>query len=392
MFTNQTATVSLNFPARCLEPVRASRSTSRFLAASCALHETNELVLLRYHSDLEELGIDARLIHPAGPVGAMASSPQDSRLIATTAQDSPTVTIWRAPAEAMDRADELEYNPDTDTTVDTDANVEHDLERAGTLSHDIESRIDDIVWRDTSYEDPAATSTSGGGDLVTVDRKGTVSLWDVSTEQDIRSERTSKWSQLSPMRIAWDPHDASAVSVTARNTVQILDWRADTSFPSGTVSSFVAHRHGVVDVDYNPNKPHVLATAGVDGLVKFWDLRNARRPLLTARGGHAHYAWNVRYNPFHDQLVLSSGTDSAVNLWRVSTISSAPLLTVDNTLTQDRSETSAANVRVARHEHADAVYGVAWSAADAWAYATVAYDGKVALHHVPSKEKYKILV
>jgi hypothetical protein len=56
------------------------------------------------------------------------------------------------------------------------------------------------------------------------------------------------------------------------------------------------------------------------------------------------------------------------------------------------SETSAANVRVSRHEHSEAVYGASWGAADAWIYACVGYDGKFVLNHVPSKEKYKILL
>jgi EARP and GARP complex-interacting protein 1 len=126
-------------------------------------------------------------------------------------------------------------------------------------------------------------------------------------------------------------------------------------------------------------------------MVKFWDMRSAKLPLLVARGGHNHYVCNVKYNPFHDQLVVSTGTDSIVNLWRVSTISSAPLLTLDED-NPEKSETSALNVRVSRYEHTDSVYGMTWSAADAWVYVTVSYDGKVVLNHVPSKEKYKILL
>lgn len=40
--------------------------------------------------------------------------------------------------------------------------------------------------------------------------------------------------------------------------------------------------------------------------------------------------WTVRYNRCHDQLLLSGGTDSLVNLWRVSSISSAPLLEMED--------------------------------------------------------------
>ncbi len=39
--------------------------------------------------------------------------------------------------------------------------------------------------------------------------------------------------------------------------------------------------------------------------------------------------WSVAYNPFHDQLVLSAGSDGDALLWRVSSISSAPLLELD---------------------------------------------------------------
>jgi EARP and GARP complex-interacting protein 1 len=167
---------------------------------------------------------------------------------------------------------------------------------------------------------------------------------------------------------------------------------------------------------------------------QFFDLRSAKRPILVGRGGHSHWAWSVKYNPFHDQLVLSTGTDSVVNLWRVSTISSAPLLTLDDDDDDNRygddndlggggggnrygggattsfsssgpydpdgpsslslESSSAPNVRVTRYDHGgDPVYSSAWgSAADAWIYATVSYDGMVALNHVPSKEKYKILL
>jgi hypothetical protein len=57
---------------------------------------------------------------------------------------------------------------------------------------------------------------------------------------------------------------------------------------------------------------------------------------------------------------------------------------------------------VARHERhgggggggGGALYGAAWGRGgpDPWIYATLAGDGRVSLHHVPSQEKYKILL
>lgn len=43
-------------------------------------------------------------------------------------------------------------------------------------------------------------------------------------------------------------------------------------------------------------------------------------------------------------------------------------------------------------EHEESVYSLAWSASDAWVLASLSYDGQVVLNHVPSTEKYKILL
>ena len=43
--------------------------------------------------------------------------------------------------------------------------------------------------------------------------------------------------------------------------------------------------------------------------------------------------------------------------------------------------------------HADTVYGVAWGRGDdPWTFASVSYDGRVAIEKVPRAEKYRILL
>lgn len=169
-------------------------------------------------------------------------------------------------------------------------------------------------------------------------------------------------------------------------------------------------------------------------------------PLRILQGGHTHWIPRIQYNSFHDQLLLSGGSDGIVNLWRISSISSAPLLDLGSTsnnnvdmdnknidmntdfsnfdddeeeenlrkaLNDDTEDLSfagqqnlgqstnqngdsdgmnAPDIRVAKMEMRDAVYDLDWSAADPWIYVTLSYDGNVVLNHVPSKEKYKILL
>jgi WD40 repeat protein len=254
-----------------------------------------------------------------------------------------------------------------------------------------------------------------------------------------------------PPKASWDPHNQNLCAVTLGTNIAILDMRAPTR-PSHGLKC--CHRFGVTDVDYNPKKPNILVSSGQDALVKFWDLRftssndihhdesaedhstwSRQCPIKLLRGGHTHWTTCVKYNPYHDQLLLSAGTDSVVNLWRISSISSAPLLDLgddgkendsfekrrnndpiaaaaenggvddsfddminDNSFDDDTDSQDTEyghdrpDVRVTMMEMREAVYDVCWSAADPWLYVSLGYDGNVVLNHVPSKEKYKILL
>ena len=107
-------------------------------------------------------------------------------------------------------------------------------------------------------------------------------------------------------------------------------------------------------------------------------------------GAHKHWATCALYNRFHDQLVLSCGTDYAVKLWRAASVSSAPpSVEVDDA---ELTDAEADGLVKAFEEHEQSVFAAAWSAADAWIFASLSLDGKVVINHVPPAEKYKILL
>ncbi len=43
-------------------------------------------------------------------------------------------------------------------------------------------------------------------------------------------------------------------------------------------------------------------------------------------------------------------------------------------------------------DHEDSVYGLAWSVADPWTFASLSYDGRGVVNKVPRNVKYKILI
>jgi len=449
MFSNQSAELSLNSPCKAVAAVWADRSESRFLVGTCSVqdNDSNQLHVIRYHSDVNVVGVDASLTHPTGPIQHLVTNPNDRNFVVTLAEQATTATLYKLPTNIMELTSELsmmdsetthtdyglgDYNHNDSQTADSMNNSMYStnsasttggggmLEQKATLeSTSLTAQLLDVQWRNGNsvYDD---TMSSTAGDVVTLDATGTITQWDLSMGMaESMHDVTGDNAPLPPIarpRIAWDPHHGSSLAVSWGRGIRFVDLRSSSTTAARSSSSTGsdnngssniarAHRYGVTDMDYNPNKPFTLATSGLEGIVHYWDTRSTRKPLLSARGGHSHYAWRVQYNPFHDQLVLSTGTDAVVNLWRVSTISSAPLLTMEDTTVGghassmkrsssdgDESETSAPNVRVARHEQTESVYGATWGAADAWMYMTLAYDGKVALHHVPSKEKYKILL
>ncbi|CAM9925069.1 unnamed protein product [Choristocarpus tenellus] len=147
-----------------------------------------------------------------------------------------------------------------------------------------------------------------------------------------------------------------------------------------------------------------MVTGGEDRLIKFWDLRKLKSPVKTILG-HEHWVSTVKYNRFHDQLLFSGSSDCKVHLWRVSSVSSAPLLEPEEDPQSgadgsgdfggiaDVGRGEAADIRVRTfNEHEESVNSVAWSTCDAWVLASLSFDGRVVLNHVPSSEKYKILL
>lgn len=404
MFSNQPSEVILEPSCRVVQAVQGDRVDNRWLVGSSRVRQDNHLYVLRYHSEVNELGIDATLLHDTGAVQCMATSPTDPTKILTAATHSSTATLWQASEEVMQDVRGLRYDPEEEDALGS-APLEN-LESLTTLPSLTGEPIVDVVWRNSTLDE-----STQPGDVLTLDRTGSLTQWDVSMEtaSSVRtmeqrletSGATTTKSGLVP-RVAWDPHsNGDTVALTRGLTsVHLLDLRVDTSIPSGMIESFAAHRSSaVMDIDFNPNKPYVLATAGQDGLLKFWDLRSAKHPLTVCRGAHSHWIWNVDYNPFHDQLVLSSGTDSLANLWCISSISSAPLMTLDDedaghapAASKPSSSSSSPNIRIGRYEHSDACYASSWGTADAWIYLSVGYEGKAVLHHVESETKYKILL
>jgi hypothetical protein len=362
MFSNQSTEFALEAPCRVVESIKADKLDNRFLVGTSRVvvvssaassrsssfennrnnHNnnnnnnnncSNHLYVMRFHSDVNELAMDVAMSHEPGPIQAIASCPTDAALAITCTERSPQATLWKLPT-IIDGG----YNIDDEEQQQQQQQHEDSIGGGGggvgggtssmkplvtllppplssssavttTAQQQQQPDLVDVVWRDDGHEDVSSSSSSGStsGDVVTLDKNGTLTRWDISSlsatpVRTVRSRSSAKMSSSSssssslcgstvcspPPRVAWDPHanNGDAVAVTRGRSVDILDWRvggdSSTAVPVGTVASISAAHHGssgggVIDLDYNPNKPYVLATSGQDGLLKFWYVYEKRK-------------------------------------------------------------------------------------------------------------------
>ncbi|CAM9365257.1 unnamed protein product [Discosporangium mesarthrocarpum] len=411
MFSSASAVYSLKRPARCIAGQTPAadcedQETPGFLVGTCSLREENELHLLGFHEDNNELLCEKIFSHP-DEIWGISPSPRDQSLVLTCGNACRTqpeategafkVALWKLPDECPveeEEDDPRNYSNDTGELGPMKLPLGDPLASVGSF----ETATTAMLWSPTSNQRDA---------LVTLG-DGRLTHWDFSSEgfsevgtASVCREPPAAASRLTPAA-AWDPHRPDQV-VTAVGCSMVC-WDLRSMSPSTTVAN--AHRYAVCDVDYNPNKPFCAVTGGEDRLIKFWDLRKPKSPVMVMLG-HDHWVCTVKYNRFHDQLLLSGSSDCMVHLWRVSSVSSAPLLEPDDDhglepeddLGEDlgsierMGKGEAADIRVRTFdEHEDTVTAVVWSECDAWVMASLSYDGRVILNHVPSAEKYKILL
>eukprot|EP00656_Telonema_subtile_P012778 TRINITY_DN16458_c0_g1_i2.p1 TRINITY_DN16458_c0_g1~~TRINITY_DN16458_c0_g1_i2.p1 ORF type:complete len:290 (+),score=53.11 TRINITY_DN16458_c0_g1_i2:114-983(+) len=184
---------------------------------------------------------------------------------------------------------------------------------------------------------------------------------------------------------SWDPHWNHLVATGHGRDVSVWDLRSSDQTVAYSIPN--AHRQRIRSMDHNPDRLYTLATAGEDGCLKFWDVRQPSEPLAVMNN-HSHWASNVKYNRFYDQLVVSAGTDGVVNLWDMVAISSNRVEDDDGGPDAPRDENRLVK---SFQDHEESVYSVVWGC-DAWVFASVSYDGKLMVNQVPPKEKYNILL
>lgn len=379
---NSSSVCSVSYQARALCAQTAATERHRFLVGTCSLHDSNELSVLQYTEDANHFDVTAVYSHP-DQIWALEASPKDSSMVVTSRQAqncSKALTLWKMEKQSVDDMDEDEagtssYNHDQ-LELSEIASFNQSLKPATVRCMRWHNRDDTLLSVDNKL-----LSVWKFGDA----KVSQVSVLPVSGDADGSTVPTTakELGGLEEFTVAWDPHSSKQCAFGSGDLLRLVDTRE----MEVTAEKQRVHDGNIMSIDYNPNKSQTLITAGADRKVKFWDVRMWDRGPVKVLAGHSHWVRSAKYNLFHDQLVISGGSDNIVNLWRIASCSSSQWLGTED------SSNDPPDVKVrGMDQHEDCVYGVAWSPADAWIYCSLSYDGRVMVNHVPSTEKYKILL
>uniref|UniRef100_M4BAZ8 EIPR1-like beta-propeller domain-containing protein n=1 Tax=Hyaloperonospora arabidopsidis (strain Emoy2) TaxID=559515 RepID=M4BAZ8_HYAAE len=328
------------------------------------------------------------LRHP-GEVQTLAPNPVDRQLLLTCSKERGQVAqvlLWRLPSEeTTGEVDQME-EAEAGAVATPHSGMNREMEQVAAFPVQ-QLPVSEIAWETSTDTRTVASAHETLIRTWRVDASSVEALDRLELDGSMLGGATKRAASA----LVWDPHHASHLTFALGGSVRMWDVRAK----QDSVSIEDAHPSATLALDFNPNKPYALASGGDDGKLKFWDLRYSSKPVL-ALNAHSHWVWSMRYHPLYDQLVLSGSSDASVALWRVSSISSLPLVELnDGDLMDERAGGPPVVDTLIRRveDHEDAVYAARWAAGgDAWLFASVSYDGRLAINHVPSTEKYKILL
>ncbi|RLN51012.1 hypothetical protein BBJ28_00023703, partial [Nothophytophthora sp. Chile5] len=380
---------------RSLEAVLAEKDRAQFLVGTSSLHQPNQvqcrlLTRLQLYSALRALSLAAQihlvevddatndvatrqvLRHP-GEVLSLSPSPSDSRLLVTCGKQrdqAAEASLWRLP-DAADGAQHPQGDGGGGDVTPQELTPLAVFPAQKLPVSEYAPPSVDLLWVATNVETSCvlygrvAWGVQGGATTLASAHETLLRTWRLDAGGSVEAQDKLELdvsmlggaTQRGARALAWDPHHEAQLAFALGGSVRTWDLRA-----KGEAAGVEdAHPSAALALAFNPNKPFALASGGDDGKLKFWDLRYARKPTL-ALAAHSHWIWSLDERDLMDETAAGGAAVADTLIRRVD-------------------------------EHEDAVYAASWAAGgDAWLFASVSYDGRLAVNHVPSTEKYKILL
>ncbi|KAL1953604.1 hypothetical protein VTO42DRAFT_2551 [Malbranchea cinnamomea] len=224
---------------------------------------------------------------------------------------------------------------------------------------------------------------------------GTVKIWSPSHPQSILTLPTNSCTYSA----AFSPHSPDILSCVASDSfLRIFDLRTPPSPSNHLTLQIPIHGAGMAPIaakpglppvpaasppaealthDWNKYRPSVLATGGVDKIIRTFDIRAPKQGPLAAMIGHNYAIRKLAWSPHLSNLILSASYDMTCRIW--SDESGPPAAGGDADLMRNGFNGGGIGRELGRMErHTEFVTGVDWClfGSEGWA-ASCAWDERV---------------
>jgi WD40 repeat protein len=299
---SSTVTHEIKRFARCISAhTDANESYHGFLVSTANLRGPNEIRLLRYREDGEELRCVALWSHDY-EVLSLNGCPTDGSLLSTVYNTldgkGGKGTVWRLAelpeglggedsggAGLSGGQDPLGRALERVCDLPLAAGGGGSGEAASPSAAEGVDPLHHLQWAPAAQDHKAGTMVSA--------HSGSVRCWSLDNGKAAETWCVKFEAEASFLGgVAWDPHHPVEVSVATDGDVSSWDMR--TGEKTRSIAAVAATTGCIRGLSYNPNKPWHLATCGDDFRVKIWDLRRCAAPIKIL-DGHSH--WCVACSP-----------------------------------------------------------------------------------------------
>ncbi|KAG9313097.1 WD40 repeat-like protein [Chiua virens] len=207
---------------------------------------------------------------------------------------------------------------------------------------------------------------------------GHVKVW---TPERPRSVATLKAHMSCVYQALFSPHQPDIIATCSTDgTVKLFDLRAPayasgptsntfTNAVSAAVLTLPASGTELLSIDWNKYRPFVVASAGVDKVVKVWDCRMASTAPPTNQSvggvceiqlsGHEYAVRKVHWSPHRADILATASYDMTCRIWSTNPVPGG------------------SNLLYVHDPHTEFVAGCGWSLYDEGLLASCGWDGRL---------------
>jgi peroxin-7 len=156
---------------------------------------------------------------------------------------------------------------------------------------------------------------------------GTIKIWNPNVPQSITTLPTHSCTYS----VEYSPHNPFLLScVTSDSTVRFFDLRTPSSASNHQVMAFpnnvsalseqglkpvVTPPAEVLTHDWNKYRDTIVATAGVDKMIRTFDMRNSNGTPVAVLPGHEYAIRRITWSPHLSDVLLSASYDMTCRVW-----------------------------------------------------------------------------